>query len=170
MRIGTGMLAPPKQKRSPCLPRLRPEPRPDRASAEESSATPALPARSSSADLSETLEWAGAPAELNGLSLRPVRSNFRVEPSRRSRAAHAGDGALNAGRSVVVMAPERIFLGRTHGDRGKCGEDIPASNLNIPPDSSDPAGVCPRYGRASSPARRQMPSRRSAARSSSRSG
>jgi hypothetical protein len=47
------------------------------------------------------------------------------------------------------MASQRVILGGKQGERGKRGEDIPASNPDTPPDSSDPSGVCPRCGRAS---------------------
>ncbi len=55
---------------------------------------------------------------------------------------------LGALRYIVIMASQRLMGGK-QGERGKRGEDIPASNPDTPPDSSDPSGVCPRCGRAS---------------------
>jgi uncharacterized protein DUF4145 len=47
------------------------------------------------------------------------------------------------------MASSRIIFGESRRERGERGEDVPKSNPDTPPDSYDPAGVCPRCGRAS---------------------
>ncbi|MGO8905525.1 MAG: DUF4145 domain-containing protein [Solirubrobacteraceae bacterium] len=46
------------------------------------------------------------------------------------------------------MASERLIRAKQR-ERGERGEDIPPSNPDTPPDSSDPSGICPRCGRAS---------------------
>jgi hypothetical protein len=46
------------------------------------------------------------------------------------------------------MASERMIFG-TRRERGERGEDVPVSNPDTPPDSSDLSGICPRCARAS---------------------